>query len=89
MTLLGFGEVVPGYDIPVLTEREIRAMQTLAVRNDKWTPPIVRTVALEGKGVPELAARGIACLIIDGPGNGSTLADGNGVPSATDSRNAT
>jgi LAO/AO transport system kinase len=37
-------------------EREIRAMQTLAVRNDKWTPPIVRTVALEGKGVPELAS---------------------------------
>jgi hypothetical protein len=25
MTLLGFGEIVPGYDIPVLNEREIRA----------------------------------------------------------------
>jgi hypothetical protein len=25
MTLLGFGEAVPGYDIPVLNEREIRA----------------------------------------------------------------
>jgi LAO/AO transport system kinase len=37
-------------------EREIRAMQTLAVRNDKWTPSIVKTVAVEGKGVPELAA---------------------------------
>jgi LAO/AO transport system kinase len=37
-------------------EREIRAMQTLAVRADKWTPPIVKTVAVEGKGVPELAA---------------------------------
>jgi LAO/AO transport system kinase len=37
-------------------EREIRAMQTLAVRGDKWTPPIVKTVAVEGKGVPELAA---------------------------------
>jgi GTPase len=36
--------------------REIRAMQTLSVRADKWTPPIVKTVALEGKGVPELAA---------------------------------
>jgi LAO/AO transport system kinase len=37
-------------------EREIRAMQTLALRKDKWTPPIVKTVATEGKGVPELAA---------------------------------
>ncbi len=37
-------------------EREIRAMQTLAVRKDKWAPPIVKTVAVEGKGVPELAA---------------------------------
>ena len=37
-------------------EREIRAMQTLATRADKWTPPIVKTVAVEGKGVPELAA---------------------------------
>lgn len=36
-------------------EREIRAMQTLATRADKWTPPIVKTVAVEGKGVPELA----------------------------------
>jgi LAO/AO transport system kinase len=36
-------------------EREIRAMQTLALRKDKWTPSIVKTVALEGKGVPELA----------------------------------
>jgi LAO/AO transport system kinase len=37
-------------------EREIRAMQTLSVRADKWTPPIVKTVAVEGRGVPELAA---------------------------------
>ncbi len=37
-------------------EREIRAMQTLAVRKDAWTPPIVKTVASEGKGVPALAA---------------------------------
>jgi LAO/AO transport system kinase len=37
-------------------EREIRAMQTLAPRSDKWTPPIVKTVAVDGKGVPELAA---------------------------------
>ncbi len=37
-------------------EREIRSMQSLAVRSDQWTPPIVKTVATEGKGIPELAA---------------------------------
>jgi LAO/AO transport system kinase len=37
-------------------EREIRAMQSLAMRKDRWTPPIVRTVATEGKGMSELAA---------------------------------
>ena len=36
-------------------EREIRALQTLATRHDGWTPPIVKTVASEGAGVPELA----------------------------------
>ena len=37
-------------------EREIRALQSLATRNDGWTPPIVKTVASEGTGVEELAA---------------------------------
>ena len=37
-------------------EREIRALQSLAVRRDGWTPPIVKTVASQGKGVQELAA---------------------------------
>lgn len=37
-------------------EREIRALQSLATRHDGWTPPIVKTVASEGKGVQELAA---------------------------------
>lgn len=36
-------------------EREIRSMQSLAIRKDKWTPPVVRTVASEGKGITELA----------------------------------
>ena len=36
-------------------EREIRALQSLAVRHDRWTPPIVKTVASEGQGVRELA----------------------------------
>ena len=37
-------------------EREIRAMQSLAVRADGWTPSIVKTVASEGRGIAELAA---------------------------------
>jgi LAO/AO transport system kinase len=41
-------------------EREIRAMQSLATCrqgtiNDRWTPPIVKTVASEGVGTAELA----------------------------------
>ncbi|HEY4899900.1 MAG TPA: methylmalonyl Co-A mutase-associated GTPase MeaB [Terriglobales bacterium] len=35
-------------------EREIRAMQSLAMRKDNWTPPIVKTVASDGTGVPEV-----------------------------------
>lgn len=35
-------------------EREIRAMQSLSVRGDRWTPPIVKTVASEGVGVSDL-----------------------------------
>jgi LAO/AO transport system kinase len=37
-------------------EREIRAMQSLEMRKDGWTPPIVKTVASEGAGTDELAA---------------------------------
>ncbi|HWZ81110.1 MAG TPA: methylmalonyl Co-A mutase-associated GTPase MeaB [Terriglobales bacterium] len=36
-------------------EREIRAMQSLAARQDRWTPPVIKTVASEGKGTEELA----------------------------------
>ena len=36
-------------------EREIRAMQSLATRKDHWTPPIVKTVAIEGVGTKQLA----------------------------------
>jgi len=32
-------------------EREIRAMQSLSMRSDNWTPPIVKTVASEGTGI--------------------------------------
>jgi len=34
-------------------EREIRAMQSLSVRADSWTPPIVKTIASEGAGIAE------------------------------------
>jgi LAO/AO transport system kinase len=37
-------------------EREIRTMQSLATRHDGWVPPVVKTVASEGKGIEELAA---------------------------------
>jgi LAO/AO transport system kinase len=36
-------------------EREIRALQSLAIRSDEWTPPIIKTVASEGKGIEALA----------------------------------
>jgi LAO/AO transport system kinase len=37
-------------------EREIRTLQSLAMRSDGWTPPIVKTVASEGTGIEELTA---------------------------------
>ncbi len=37
-------------------EREVRAMQSLAMRHDGWTPPIVKTVASEGTGITKLLA---------------------------------
>ena len=36
-------------------EKEVRALQSLATRDDGWIPPIVKTVATSGAGVPELA----------------------------------
>ena len=36
-------------------EREIRALQSLAMRRDGWTPPIIKTVASQGVGIEELA----------------------------------
>jgi LAO/AO transport system kinase len=37
-------------------EREIRTLQSLAVRRDGWTPLIVKTVASQGVGIEGLAA---------------------------------
>jgi LAO/AO transport system kinase len=37
-------------------ESEIRALQSLAIRSDNWTPPIVKTVASEAVGITELAS---------------------------------
>jgi len=36
-------------------EKEIRALQSLAARDDGWTPPIVKTVATTSAGMQELA----------------------------------
>jgi LAO/AO transport system kinase len=36
-------------------KREIRTLQSLAMRHDGWTPPIVKTVASQGVGIEELA----------------------------------
>jgi LAO/AO transport system kinase len=36
-------------------EREIRTLQSLAMRHDGWTPPIIKTVASHGLGIKELA----------------------------------
>ena len=37
-------------------EREIRAMQALALRHDDWIPPVVKTVASNNEGIAEVAA---------------------------------
>ena len=37
-------------------EKELQSLLTLAVREDAWQPPIVKTVATENKGIEELAA---------------------------------
>jgi len=37
------------------TEKELQALLSLAERHDGWTPPIVKTVATENKGIEELA----------------------------------
>lgn len=37
-------------------EREIRALQSLAMDGGHWTPPIVKTVASQGQGIEELAS---------------------------------
>lgn len=38
------------------TEKELEALLTLSERADEWQPPIVKTVAIESKGIEELAA---------------------------------
>ena len=38
------------------TEKELEALLTFATRPDEWQPPIVKTVAIESKGIEELAA---------------------------------
>jgi LAO/AO transport system kinase len=37
------------------TEKELQALLSLAERDDTWQPPIVKTIAIEGAGIEELA----------------------------------
>ena len=37
------------------TEKELEALLSLATRSDQWQPPIVKTVAIENKGIEDLA----------------------------------
>src|SRR5438874_5466518 len=37
------------------TEKELDALLSLSARSDEWQPPIVKTVAIENKGIQELA----------------------------------
>src|SRR5579864_1229270 len=37
-------------------EREIKALQSLSVRKDGWTPPVIPVVATEGKGISDALA---------------------------------
>jgi LAO/AO transport system kinase len=38
------------------TEKELEALLSLAMREDSWQPPIVKTIATESKGIEELAS---------------------------------
>ncbi len=38
------------------TEKELEALLSLATRADEWQPPIVKTVAIENRGIKELAS---------------------------------
>src|SRR6267143_4951507 len=38
------------------TEKELEALVSLATRTDEWQPPIVKTVAIENKGIEDLAS---------------------------------
>jgi LAO/AO transport system kinase len=42
------------YDGADRVDKEIRGLQSLATRDDKWTPPIIKTISTEGQGITEL-----------------------------------
>jgi len=46
-------------------EQELKAMMEIAHRPDGWIPPVVRTVATEGKGITELLAAIRSCRFQD------------------------
>ncbi|HLK17488.1 MAG TPA: methylmalonyl Co-A mutase-associated GTPase MeaB [Bryobacteraceae bacterium] len=55
-------------------EREIKNIQSLSTRADGWVPPIVRTVAVDGKGIAEVLAA-IREFLAHSDGNGRAIAN--------------
>jgi len=49
-----------------LVEQEIVAMQGLAANRDGWVPPVVRTIATTGEGVPQLMETVRRCAVEKG-----------------------
>jgi LAO/AO transport system kinase len=55
------------------TQKELEALLSLAHRPDMWTPPIVKTVATESKGIEDLSAAVEAYYTFQTTGEGSTV----------------
>jgi LAO/AO transport system kinase len=54
------------------TEKELEALLSLSDRGDEWEPPIVKTVAIENKGIDELAKAVERCRAFQQSAAGST-----------------
>jgi LAO/AO transport system kinase len=55
-------------------EQEIKAIQSLSVRKDGWTPPVVQAVATEGKGISETLAA-VRSFLAQGRANDRAVAN--------------
>jgi LAO/AO transport system kinase len=54
------------------TQKELEALLSLAHRPDMWNPPIVKTIATEGKGIEDLAASVSAYMAFQSAGSGNS-----------------